>query len=77
LMVRVSDTGSGIRAEDLPHLFDRSYQLKKERPKDAEGTGLGLAIAKRILELHESGIEVDSIVDVGTTFSFTLPVYRA
>ena len=77
LMVQVSDTGSGIRPEDLTHLFDRSYQLRRRRPKDAERTGLGLAITKRILELHGSDIKVDSLIDVGTTFSFTLPIYRA
>lgn len=77
LMVRVSDTGSGIRPEDIPHLFDRSYRLKRERQKDAEGSGLGLAIAKRILELHGGDIEVDSVVNVGTTFTFTLSIYKA
>jgi signal transduction histidine kinase len=77
LMVRVSDTGSGIRPQDVPHLFNRSHQLKRERPKDAEGAGLGLAITKRILELHGNDIEVKSVVDVGTTFTFSLPIYRA
>ncbi len=75
LMVQVSDTGSGIQPEDLMHLFDRSYQLKRERPRDAEGTGLGLVITSRILELHGSDIKVDSAVGVGTTFAFTLPFY--
>jgi two-component system OmpR family sensor kinase len=77
LIIGVSDTGSGIQPEDLTHLFDRSYQLKRERPRDAEGSGLGLAIAKKILELHGSSIEVKSEVNVGTTFTFTLTVYSA
>jgi two-component system OmpR family sensor kinase len=77
VMVQVSDTGSGIRPEDLPHLFDRSCLLKRERRKDAEGAGLGLAITKRILELHGSDIKADSVVAVGTTFTFTLPVHRS
>jgi signal transduction histidine kinase len=76
LMVQVSDTGFGVRPEDLPHLFDRSYRLKRERPKDAEGAGLGLIITKTILKLHGSDIKVASVVDTGTTFTFTLPVYR-
>jgi two-component system OmpR family sensor kinase len=76
LMVQVSDTGSGVGPEDIPSLFDRSCRLKRERPKDAEGSGLGLTITKRILELHGSGIEVKSEVNVGTTFTFTLPVYK-
>jgi signal transduction histidine kinase len=74
LMIKVSDTGSGIRPEAIPFLFNRSHRLKRERPKDAEGAGLGLAIAKRILELHGSDIDVQSVVDVGTTFMFTLPI---
>jgi len=77
LMVQLSDTGSGVRPKDIPHLFDRSYRQKRDRPKDAEGAGLGLLITKKILELHGSDIKVDSVVDVGTTFTFTLPVYRA
>jgi two-component system, OmpR family, sensor kinase len=77
LIVQVSDTGSGFRPEDLTHLFDRSERLQVERSKDAEGAGLGLIITKKILELHGSDIKVDSVVDVGTTFTFTLPIYRA
>ena len=74
--VQVSDTGSGIRPEDITHIFERSSRLKRERPKDVERTGLGLAIVKRILELHGSDIRVNSAVNVGTTFIFTLPVYK-
>lgn len=77
LIVQVADTGSGIEPEDLRHLFDCSYPLKRERQLDTKGTGLGLSITRRILELHGSDIKVDSTVDVGTTFLFTLPVYRA
>jgi signal transduction histidine kinase len=73
--VRVSDTGSGIRPEDLQYLFDRSYRMGRSHADSAGGLGLGLAITKRILELHGSDIKVDSAVDVGTTFTFTLPVY--
>lgn len=76
LRVQVSDTGVGVRPEDLPHLFDRSYWLKKGRPRDTGATGLGLAITKRVLELHGSDITADSVVDAGTTFTFTLPIYR-
>jgi signal transduction histidine kinase len=73
--VQVSDTGAGIRPEDIPQLFDSSSHLKRNRPKGAEGAGLGLAIVKRILELHGSDIQVNSAVNAGTTFTFTLPVY--
>jgi two-component system OmpR family sensor kinase len=76
LAVNVSDTGSGIRPEDIPHLFDRFYRKDRNRPASNSESGLGLAIAKRILELHGSSLEVSSTVNVGTTFSFTLPVYE-
>jgi signal transduction histidine kinase len=68
--ITVSDTGSGISAEDIPHLFEHSYRRKD----NTAGSGLGLVITKRILELHNSSLEVKSTVNVGTTFTFTLPV---
>jgi signal transduction histidine kinase len=74
--VKVSDTGSGIRPEDIPHLFDRFYRKDRSRPDSDSGSGLGLAIAKRILELHGSGLDVSSTVNVGTTFVFTFTVYE-
>ena len=67
----ISDTGHGIPAEDLPHIFDRFYRVDKHR--DEDGTGLGLAIAKRIMQLHDSSINVASRPNTGTTFSFELP----
>jgi hypothetical protein len=74
--VSVSDTGSGIRPEDIPHLFDRFYRKDRSRPDSSPGSGLGLAIAKRIVELHGSGLEVSSAVNIGTTFVFTLPINK-
>lgn len=75
ITVKVSDSGSGIQPEDIPHLFDRYYRMGRNQLDSSGGSGLGLAIVKRILELHGSDIQVSSIVDVGTTFTFTLPVY--
>lgn len=69
----VSDSGIGIPAADLPFIFDSFYRANKHRPEDPGGTGLGLAIVKRLLALHYSEPEVTSVVDQGTTFSFTLP----
>jgi signal transduction histidine kinase len=71
--VRVRDSGCGIAPEELPRIFDRFYQLDKSRNGNPGSSGLGLAIAKRILELHGSGIAVDSTVGRGTTFAFELP----
>ncbi len=76
IQVRVSDTGSGIPSEDIPHLFDRYYRRDRSRRDSNAGTGLGLVITRRILELHGSGIDVRSSVPGGTTFTFSLPVHR-
>lgn len=70
--IRVSDTGSGIPAADLPHIFERFYRVDKARTREASGSGLGLAIVKRIVELHASEIKVESTPESGTTFWFAL-----
>ena len=71
ITTQITDTGQGIAAEDIPHIFERFYRVEKHRNLD--GTGLGLAIAKRIMQLHNSSIEVQSRPNLGTTFSFPLP----
>ena len=70
----VSDTGRGISEEYVPRLFDKFQQVGKKSKE--KGTGLGLPIAKGIVELHGGSIGVKSVPDKGTTFTFTLPVYR-
>jgi signal transduction histidine kinase len=75
--VSVQDTGVGIAEKDLPHIFDRFYRIKEHPREESEGSGLGLAITKRIIELHGSRIEVASERNVGTTFTFHLPVDRS
>ena len=70
--VIVSDTGEGIPAEDLPRIFEKFYHVDKSRTRKHSGAGLGLAIAEKILEIHDSQIQVRSIVNEGTTFSFAL-----
>jgi signal transduction histidine kinase len=67
----VIDTGPGIPAEQLPHIFGRFWQAKSS---DRRGIGLGLAIAKGIVEAHRGRIWVESSVGLGSTFYFTLPV---
>ena len=73
--VRVSDTGPGIPAADLPHLFDRFYQSRQSvAPATGEGgKGLGLAIVKRIVELHHGSVAVRSTVGRGTQVVLSLP----
>jgi signal transduction histidine kinase len=70
----VTDSGSGIAPEDLPHVFDRFYRGQYVLKNDVPGTGLGLAIVKEIVELHEGRIEVDSRAGQGTTFRVWLRV---
>lgn len=70
----VADTGEGISAEDLPHLFDRFYRTDKSRARTSGGAGLGLAIAKQLVEAHGGRIQADSEVDQGTTVTFLLPI---
>jgi PAS domain S-box-containing protein len=72
--VEIMDTGIGIAAEDLPHIFDRFYRADKARRLEQGGTGLGLAIVKKLLEMHEAAINVDSTPDKGTTFRVEIPV---
>jgi len=74
--VRVSDNGSGIRPEDLPHVFDRFYRGDRARTRDGGGAGLGLAIARQWVEAHGGRIRAESVVGQGTTFAFTLPVQK-
>jgi signal transduction histidine kinase len=74
IMIQITDTGCGIPPEELPYIFDRYYRVGKGRQERSTGAGLGLAITKRILELHGSTIEVQSVVNKGTTFSFHLSV---
>ncbi len=74
--VRVSDTGSGIPADALPHIFDRFYRVDKARAREAGGAGLGLAIARWIAEAHGGSIRVESVPGVGTAVTVELPVSR-
>ena len=68
--ITIADTGAGIETDHLPHIFDR-YFRKDER---GGSSGLGLAIVKRIIDLHESDINVNSTLGKGTSFQFSLPV---
>ncbi|MDB4932868.1 MAG: integral rane sensor signal transduction histidine kinase [Myxococcaceae bacterium] len=71
--VTVADTGRGVPAEHLPHLFERFYRVETARSPQAGGTGLGLAIVRQIVEAHGGHIRVDSAPGGGTTFTIELP----
>jgi heavy metal sensor kinase len=72
--VVVEDTGHGIEAEHLPHLFERFYRTDWARSKESGGTGLGLPIVKEIAEAHGGSISVTSQVNVGSVFTLHLPM---
>ena len=73
ILVTVTDTGPGIPAEDIPHVFDRFWRADKSRSREHGGSGLGLAIAKQLVEAQGGKIGVDSQVGRGSRFWFTLP----
>ena len=75
--IKVTDTGKGIPEDQVPFVFDRYHIGDKRISLDNNGTGLGLAIVKRILEIHDSTINLKSKIGQGTTFSFELPRYSA
>lgn len=74
----ITDTGPGISAEDLPHVFERFYRGEKSRTRspDGKGFGLGLSIAYWIIQNHEGRIEVNSREGRGTTFCIWLPIAK-
>jgi signal transduction histidine kinase len=75
VLFSLQDTGPGIAAEDLPHVFDRFWQTQKAGRR--RGAGLGLPIVKGIVEAHGGHIWVESRVGEGSTFYFTVPVAPA
>lgn len=72
LIISVTDTGIGIKEEDINRLFVSFERIEEERNRNIEGNGLGLSITKQLLELMDSSLNVRSEYGVGSTFSFTL-----
>ncbi len=73
LIIAISDTGRGIRQEDIGKLFTKFERVDLDKNSTIEGTGLGLAITKRIIDMMNGDITVESIYGVGSTFTVTLP----
>jgi two-component system phosphate regulon sensor histidine kinase PhoR len=74
MAIDVEDTGPGIGAEHLPHVFERFYVVDRSRSKKLGGTGLGLSIVKHIVLAHQGTVSVKSRLGEGTTFSVLLPL---
>ena len=74
--VEVSDTGSGIPADDVPHVFDRFWRAEKSRNRSTGGSGLGLAIVLKLAEAHGGTASVVSTEGQGSVFTLWLPVTR-
>ena len=77
LYIEVKDTGVGIAAEELPHIFERFYQSKNAQQISAKGTGIGLALAQELAQLQGFTIEIESELDKGTKLFFRMPKKEA
>jgi PAS domain S-box-containing protein len=73
-VITVQDTGIGIDASNLPHIFERFYRVDEARSGQTGGTGLGLSIVQKIVEAHNGSIEVQSTLGQGSTFTIKLPI---
>ncbi len=74
LQITLKDTGKGIEAKHLAHVFDRFYQADNSNIREVEGSGVGLSLVKELIELQGGKIEVTSEINIGTTFTFHLPL---
>ena len=75
MLIRVVDTGSGIPAEHLPHIFERFYRVDASRSRPGGGSGIGLTISRHLVEAQGGRIWAESAGEgQGSTFSFTLPL---
>lgn len=77
LVLRVSDTGIGIPAKDLPNMFSRFFQVDSSSRRKFQGVGIGLALVKELTELHEGTVAVESVEGKGTTFTIRMPYIEA
>jgi len=76
IVLRITDTGIGIRAEDQEIIFESFRQVDNSGAREYNGTGLGLAITRRLVELHEGYIWVESAVDQGSVFTVLFPAFN-
>ena len=74
IFIKIKDNGIGIKAEDLPHIFDRFYRVDSSRNKGTGGSGLGLSIVKSLVEAHGGSISINSVYGEGTDVNIILPI---
>jgi len=74
LIIKVKDTGIGLSQNEIKNLFEEFFRVKNEQTKHITGSGLGLPIVRKILDIYNGDIQVESEVEVGSTFTVTLPV---
>jgi len=74
VQIRVSDTGIGMKDEDIARIFDKFYRVKSDETRNVTGTGLGLSIVKGVVDAHRGTINVESEVGKGTTVTVSLPI---
>ncbi|OUL20051.1 hypothetical protein BV372_33280 [Nostoc sp. T09] len=75
--LQVEDTGAGIEPEELPHLFERFYQVRKAKARTHEGSGIGLALVQELIKLHGGTVDVTSTVGQGSCFTVTISLGTA
>jgi signal transduction histidine kinase len=76
VQIFVSDTGEGIAAEDVPHVFSRFWRAATSRNRESGGLGIGLALVREIIVRHQGTVNVESERGVGSTFTLSLPMLR-
>ncbi|VAW97323.1 Phosphate regulon sensor protein PhoR (SphS) [hydrothermal vent metagenome] len=76
IVFSVTDSGHGIPMQHIPHLTERFYRVNVDRSRESGGTGLGLAIVKHIVERHDGRLEINSKINVGSTFRCLFPTTR-
>jgi signal transduction histidine kinase len=74
IVLTVEDTGTGIPIDQLPHVFDRFHRVHGARARTVEGSGIGLALVHELVRIHGGSVAVESRLEVGTSFTVTIPM---
>jgi signal transduction histidine kinase len=74
VIIKVKDTGIGLSENEIKNLFEEFFRVKNEQTKHITGSGLGLPIVRKVLDIYNGDIQVESKVEIGSTFTVTLPV---